>query len=77
METNKKTSLYATYEITSYWELDFDLSECIDWYVRHDTLFAKFNKTSEYQEFQPTENAYEDYGASKEPIRTELSTSPY
>lgn len=53
------TVLEAHYEVSSRWELPFDLAYVAEWYVKHDSLYVKFNASDrDFIEFSP------DYPAS-------------
>ena len=53
------TMVIATYIASSNWELDFELTEDMDWYIRWDTLYVKHLNDSDYTEYEPY-NSVED-----------------
>lgn len=47
----------ATYIASSNWELDFELTKDMDWYIRWDTLYVKHPNDSDYTEYEPDTDA--------------------
>jgi len=47
------TTVIATYYALSNWDLDFELTKNMDWYVRWDVLYVKHPGHSEYTEYYP------------------------
>lgn len=56
------SELTVCYEAASSWNLEFDLNDVADWYVKWDTLFVKHNEEDEdYHEYEPADSASENY----------------
>lgn len=63
--------LTATYKPCSYWELEFNLNDVAEWYVKWDTLHVKFKDSdTEFTEFEPTSSAEDDHEGFKTPNET-------
>jgi hypothetical protein len=54
--------LTVCYQVESNWNLEFDLKDVADWYVKWDKLFVKHNQDDEdYEEYEPDFSALESY----------------
>jgi hypothetical protein len=51
------TLINATYICSSNWEIDFQLDENVDWYIRWDILYVKRLGEADYTEYHPAYNA--------------------
>ena len=74
MNTNTTYQLCATYNPQSYWELDFNLNDCADWYIRWDTLFVQFSNGQDYVEYEPILDVNNDIDSFKHPINVHISS---
>lgn len=52
----------ATYIASSSWEVDFELTKDMDWYIRWDILYVKHPNDSEYAEYYPDYSAIDVLG---------------
>jgi len=51
------TWVIAQYAPASNWQLDFELTKDMDWYIRWDTLYVKHASDSDYTEYEPCSDA--------------------
>ncbi len=59
---NAMSELTVYYQAASNWDLEFDLKDVADWYVKWDTLFVKHNEDDEdYEEYEADCSALENY----------------
>ncbi len=52
--------LTAFYSSSSKWELDFDLKDTYNWYVKWDTLYVKHQESdADFFEYEPEYSAFD------------------
>ena len=52
--------LTAFYSSSSKWELDFDLNDTYNWYVKWDTLYVQHKESdSDFEEYEPIFSAFD------------------
>ena len=47
----------ANYIASSNWDIDFELTKTMDWYIRWDILYVKHIGNSQYTEYYPCYSA--------------------
>lgn len=65
-------TLFAYYQPSSHWHLNFNLKDCFDWYVTGDILYVQKFKNEEYIEFYPDLSACMNFDSFYMPAEIEL-----
>lgn len=63
------TSLIAVYYSNSLFELDFDINEVHQWWIKWDTLYVIHNEGEDPEEYEADISAENDHEMTKRPDR--------
>lgn len=63
------TTLQVVYYTNSLFDLDFDLAEVHDWWVKWDTLYVVHNEGEEAEEYDPDISGADNHDMVKRPSR--------
>ena len=67
-----KYKVEAQYTAYSQWDIDFDLEESYNWYIKHDVLNVVHNKGEDWKSYQSSGAGECDYSSPERQYITEL-----
>lgn len=62
----------SSYQSNSVFELDFDIRDSFDWYLKWDTLYVQHHENDEWHEYEPDRPYYDDSESHKHPKEVNL-----
>lgn len=63
----------AIYRTSSVWNIDFDLEDVHEYWIKWDTLFVVHNEGEDAIEYSPEVSAEDDHEAYKQPLEVVIS----